>query len=154
MFWRHCDVIPLGTSTCCHFDLWPMRSPPLRSLATSNPGHLDLWPLRHLALITRHVPCPGAFYLKTSILAKHDDLRYFWVLCLIIHAIMCYMTEDFFDEMIWTPWKSAKNPLGSWIQSSAGTAGSWAFFSKFWFDRGQNRITCDRGYKRHKLQQK
>ena len=30
-----------------------------------------------LAVQARHAPCPGVFYLQTSFLAKHDDLRYF-----------------------------------------------------------------------------
>ena len=65
--------------------------------------------------LTRHVPCPGAFYIYTSTLAKHDDLRYFLVLQLIVHAIMRYMTGNFFDEMIRTPSKVAK------IQSDLGS---------------------------------
>ena len=41
--------------------------------------------------------------------------------------------------------KIGKNPLGSWIQGSAGSAGSLAFFSKFWFAIGQNWIVRERG---------
>ena len=36
----------------------------------------------------RHVLSPGPFYLLTSILAKHGELRYFLILCLIVYAIM------------------------------------------------------------------
>ena len=41
--------------------------------------------------------------------------------------------------------KIGKNPLGSWIQGSAGSAGSWAFFSKFWLGKRQNWIGLERG---------
>ena len=41
--------------------------------------------------------------------------------------------------------KIGKNPLGSWIQGFAGSAGSLAFFSKFWLDKRQNWIWGERG---------
>ena len=43
----------------------------------------------------RHVPCPGAFCFQPSILAKHDDLRCFLALRLIVYALMFCMTGDF-----------------------------------------------------------
>ena len=43
------------------------------------------------------------------------------------------------------PMKIGKNPLESWIQGSARSSGSWAFFSKFWFVKGQNWSGCERG---------
>ena len=41
--------------------------------------------------------------------------------------------------------KIGKISLWSWIQGSAGSAGSWAFFSKFRFGKVQNWIGRERG---------
>ena len=41
--------------------------------------------------------------------------------------------------------KIGKKTLGSWNQSSAVSAGYWAFFAKFWFVKRQNWIGRERG---------
>ena len=82
-----------------------------------------------------HVPCHGAFCRYTSILAKHDHLRYFWLLRLVVRVILFPMTWYFFDDTILNLVKIGNNPLGYWIQGSAGSAGSWAFFLKFWLGK-------------------
>ena len=47
-----------------------------------------------------------------------------------------------------------KNPLGSWIQISAGSAGSWDFSRKFGLVQDRIKSDVAGGYKRHQLQQK
>ena len=85
---------------------------------------------------------------------KADDLRYFWELHLIVHVIMFYMTGDFFDEMIWSPCKSAKihSDPGSRAPQDLQNLGR---FSQN-FDLVRDRIESDvkGGYKRHKPQRK
>ena len=63
-----------------------------------------------------------------SILAKHDDLQYFWVLRLIAHAIMSCMTGNVFDHMIWTLWKSANthSDLGSRVSQDPQDPGHFS----------------------------
>ena len=53
--------------------------------------------------------------------------------------------RGFFWRNDLNPMKIGKNPLGSWMQDSAGSPGSWAFFSKFWFGEGRNWIGCENG---------
>ena len=70
----------------------------------------------------RNVPCPWAFCLQNFNISKHDVLRRFWVLCLIVQTIMLYnyMTEFFFDGIIWTPWKWVKTLDAGSRASSSG----------------------------------
>ena len=82
--------------------------------------------------------------LSLNVNSGKTCLPYFWVLCLIVHAIMCYITGDFFVEMVWTTLKVARNPLQSWIQFSAGSAGSLHFSQNFGLVK-DNRIGCARG---------
>ena len=56
------------------------------------PGNHDI------QLTTRHIPCPGVFYLRMLIAAKYDVLPHFWILCLVLHATMFYMTVS------WMKW--------------------------------------------------
>ena len=65
-------------------------------------------------LDTRHFPCPRAFYLLMSILAKHDDLRYFWLFHLTVYAIRFYMTGFLWWNYL-SLLKIGKKTLGSWI---------------------------------------
>ena len=101
-----------------------------------------------------HVPCPGAFHLWTPIPAKHDDLRYFWVLHLIVNVMMLYMTGDLFDEMIETPWKSAitHSDPGSRVPQDLQDLGH--FSRNFGLAKDIIESGMKGGCKRHKLQQK
>ena len=71
-------------------------------------------------VLVRHAPRTGAVCLQTSILAKHDMLRHFWELRLIVHAKLFDMTDRFFDGLVWTPWKWEQTPLdpGSSVRES------------------------------------
>ena len=62
-----------------------------------------------------------------------------WVLRLIAPC-PCYNALH-----VLIPMKIGKKSLGSWIQGSAGFAGSWAFFSKFWYGKKQNSIGMWKG---------
>ena len=73
-----------------------------------------------------------------------------WSTVLLSIAPDCPCYNVLYDRgFLWwndlNPMKIGKNPLGSWIQGSAGSAGSLAFFSKFWFDKRQNWIGRERG---------
>ena len=68
-----------------------------------------------------------------------------WSTLLLSIAPDCPCYNVLYDRgFLWwrdlNPMKVIKNPLGSWIQGSAGSPGSLAFFSKFWFGKRQNWI--------------
>ena len=103
--------------------------------------------------VYRHVSCPGAFYLQASILAKHDDLRYFWVLRLIVIAIMCCMAGT--SLMKWfAPHEIRPKATRILDPGFYRICRILCIFSKIWFGKRQNWIGRERGYKRHRLQQK
>ena len=60
---------------------------------------------------------------------KSDDLRYLLNIEPDFYAIMFYMTGDFLMKWFEPYMKIGKNPLGSWIQGSAGSAISLVHFS-------------------------
>ena len=64
-----------------------------------------------------------------------------WSTVLLSIAPDCLCHDVLYDSgFLWwndlNPMRIGKNTLGSWIQGSAGSAGSWTFFSKFWFGKG------------------
>ena len=72
-----------------------------------------------------------------------------WSTLLLSIAPDCPCYNALYDRrFLWwndlSPMKITKNPLGSWIQGSAGSAGSWAFLSKFWFGKVQKWIRRER----------
>ena len=70
------------------------------------------------------------------------------------HAIMCYMTGDFFDETIWTPWKSTNThwDLGSRVPQYLQDLGH--FYRNFGLVKDRTESDVKVGYECHKLQQK
>ena len=73
----------------------------------------------------RHVPCPGAFYLHTSVLAKHDVLPHFLLIRLHVYAPMFYMTVFSFDDL--NPMKISK----IYLDPGSSVPGSWQDFGIF-----------------------
>ena len=73
-----------------------------------------------------------------------------WSTVLLSIAPDCLCYNVLYDRgFLWwhdlNPMKIGKNPLGSWIQGSAGYPGAWAFFSKFWPGKQQNWIRREWG---------